>query len=78
MSGISYGIILENQERRRSMRRTNKISLKVIIVAALVSLLFLGLYVAAEAKSIVPIEGPKFDVSLSMKDKPAGADGQKN
>ena len=50
------------------MRRTNKISLKVIIVAALVSLLFLGLYVEAEAKSIVPIEGPKFDVSLSMKD----------
>ena len=50
------------------MRRTNKISLKVIIVAALVSLLFLGLYVEAEAKSIVPIEGPKFDVSISMKD----------
>jgi len=50
------------------MKRTTKISLKVIIVAALVSLLFLGLYVEAEAKSIVPIEGPKFDVSLSMKD----------
>ena len=48
------------------MKRTTKISLKVIIVAALVSLLFLGL--VAEAKSIVPIEGAKFDVSLSMKD----------
>jgi hypothetical protein len=61
-----YDIIPENQERRRFMRRTNGISLKVIIVATLFSLLFLGLY--AEAKSIVPIEGPKFDVSLSMKE----------
>ena len=48
------------------MRRTNKISLKVIIVAALFSLLFLGLQ--AEARSVVPIEGRKFDVSVSMKD----------
>jgi hypothetical protein len=61
-----YDIIPENQERRRFMRRTNGISLKVIIVATLFSLLFLALY--AEAKSIVPIEGPKFDVSLSMKE----------
>jgi len=61
-----YDIILENQERRRYMRRTNKISLKVIIVAALFSLLFLGLQ--AEARSVVPIEGRKFDVSVSMKD----------
>ena len=48
------------------MRRTNGMSLKVIIVATLFSLLFLGL--VAEAKSIVPIEGLKFDVSVSMKD----------
>jgi len=48
------------------MRRTNGMSLKVIIVATLFSLLFLGLF--AEAKSIVPIEGAKFDVSLSMKE----------
>jgi small nuclear ribonucleoprotein (snRNP)-like protein len=32
------------------------------------SLLFLGLQAEAEAKSIVPIEGSKFDVSVSMKD----------
>lgn len=48
------------------MRRTNGMSLKVIIVATLFSLLFLGR--VAEAKSIVPIEGAKFDVSLSMKE----------
>lgn len=37
-----------------------------MMVAVLFSLLFLGLQ--AEAKSIVPIEGSKFDVSVSMKD----------
>jgi hypothetical protein len=50
------------------MRRTNKICLEVIIVVVLFSLLFLGLQAEAEAKTIVPIEGPKFDVSVSMKD----------
>jgi hypothetical protein len=50
------------------MRRTNKIRLEVTIVVVLFSLLFLGLQAEAEAKSIVPIEGSKFDVSVSMKD----------
>jgi hypothetical protein len=50
------------------MRRTNKIRLEVIIVVVLFSLLFLGLQAEAEAKSIVPIEGSKFDVSVSLKD----------
>jgi hypothetical protein len=50
------------------MRRTNKICLEVIIVAVMFSLLFLGPQAEAEAKSIVPIEGLKFDVSVSMKD----------
>ena len=50
------------------MRRTNKICLEVIIVAVMFSLLFLGPQAEAEAKSIVPIEGLNFDVSVSMKD----------
>ena len=50
------------------MRRTNRILLDVMIVVVLFSLLYLGLRAEAEAKSIVPIEGPKFDVSVSMKD----------
>ena len=48
------------------MKRTNKICLTAIIVTMLFSLLFPGLY--AEAKSIEPIEGAKFDISVSMKD----------
>jgi hypothetical protein len=50
------------------MRRTGKIRLEIIIAVVLFSLLFLGLQAEAEAKSIVPIEGSKFDVSVSMKD----------
>ena len=50
------------------MRRTNKIRLEVMMVVVLFSLIFLGLQAEAEAKSIVPIEGSKFDVSVSMKD----------
>ncbi len=50
------------------MRRTNKIRLEVIIAVVLFSLLSLGLQGEAEARSIVPIEGLKFDVSVSMKD----------
>jgi hypothetical protein len=48
------------------MRRTNKIRLEVIIAVVLFSLLFLGLQ--AEARSILTIEGVKFDVSASLKD----------
>jgi hypothetical protein len=50
------------------MKRTNKIHLEVIIAVVLFSLLFLGLQAEAEARSIVPIEGVKFDVSASLKD----------
>jgi hypothetical protein len=50
------------------MRRTNKIRLEVMMVVVLFSLLFLGLQAEAEAKPIVPIEGSKFDASVSMKD----------
>jgi hypothetical protein len=50
------------------MRRTSKIRLEIIIAVVLFSLLFLGLQAEAEAKSIVPIEGSNFDVSVSMKD----------
>jgi hypothetical protein len=50
------------------MRRTNKIRLEVLMVVVLFSLLFIGLQAEAEAKSIVPIEGLTFDVSVSMKD----------
>jgi hypothetical protein len=50
------------------MRRTSKIRLEIIIAVVLFSLLFLGLQAEAEAKSIVPIEGTNFDVSVSMKD----------
>ena len=50
------------------MRRTNNIRLEIIIAVVLFSLLFLGLQAEAEAKSIVSIEGSKFDVSVSMKD----------
>ncbi len=48
------------------MRRKNEIKLALVLVAALFSLIFLGAY--AEAKSIEPIEGSKFDVSASIKD----------
>jgi hypothetical protein len=50
------------------MRRTNKIHLEVMMVVVLFSLLFLGLQAEAEARSIVTIEGSKFDVSASLKD----------
>jgi hypothetical protein len=66
--GIFCDIIRENQERGKSMRRTNKIGLRAMMVGVLFSLLFLGLQAEAEARSIVTIEGVKFDVSISMKD----------
>jgi hypothetical protein len=50
------------------MKRTSRIRLGVILVIVLFSLLFLGLQAEAEAKSATPIEGAKFDVSVSLKD----------
>jgi hypothetical protein len=50
------------------MGRTNKIRLEVMMIVVLFSLLFLGLQAEAEAKSAAPIEGAKFNVSVSLKD----------
>ncbi len=50
------------------MGRTNKIRLEVIMIVVLFSLLFLNLKAEAETKSAVPVEGAKFNVSVSLKD----------
>jgi small nuclear ribonucleoprotein (snRNP)-like protein len=50
------------------MKKSKTIRMSVICAAILFFTLFLLLHTAAEARSIVAVEGAKFDVSLSMKD----------
>jgi hypothetical protein len=50
------------------MKRSIKMRMRVINAAILFSILFLLLHTAAEARSIIAVEGAKFDVSVSMKD----------
>lgn len=50
------------------MRRDGKISLMALAAMLLCSTIFLALPDTATAKSPTPVEGVRFDVSLSMKD----------